>query len=254
LFAIQPRLLQLLVAGALTYQIAVHVPLLYSHRYSIGAIDLWLVLLTGIGIAALLQSRKPRMIAGMTALILAGVVAGELHRKYSSPLSPEIDKVPHEVIWRKPGGDITPMGTSTFTLIEPGKFRLTAEPNALDIPVRVPRLTSDGNYVLSLKMAIRAESQTNCRKMRVLYKRLVDPGFTDFQSIRLRVPADGEMHDYHLGATLPLALIANGDIRLSLECPAGTTVSIDEISIAEPKVATAYKLLYLKRLADNAHP
>lgn len=255
LLAIKPRPMQILIGGVLAYQVAVHVPVLYSHRYSVGAIDLWLVLLSAIGMATLLKSRGVRLIAATATLTFMAVVIGELHRKYSSPLSPEIAKVPHQVIWRRLGKDLAPIGNGGFTSIGPGDFRLAGEPNALDIPVRgVSQLDQAGNYVLSLRLAINAENKTTCKKFRVLYKRLVDSGFSDNQSTRLAVQEQGEMHDYHIGATLPLALIADGDIRLALECPAGTLVTISEISIAEPTVATTYKQLYLSRLSKAAGP
>lgn len=256
LLSIRPRPIQILIGGALAYQIAVHVPLLYNPRYSVGAIGLWLVLLAAIGIAVLLKSRSLGLIAGISTIIIVAVAAGELHRKYSSPLSPAITQVPHQVLWRQRGRDLAPIDNLGFTPVEPGKFRLAGEPNALDVPVRsVPKLSQSGNYVLSLRMAVSAEKQKKCERLRIQYRRLTDPGFTDGQSIRLRVQGNGEMRDYHIGATLPLALIEEGDIRLIMECPAGTLVTIEEISIATPLVATTYMQLYLSRrgLWWNSH-
>ena len=248
LLSIKPRPMQILIGGVLAYQVAVHVPVLYAHRYSIGAIDLWLVLLSSIGMAALLKSRSVRLISATAILTFMAVTMGELHRKYSSPLSPEIAKVPHQVIWRRFGADLAPISNVGFTPTGPGNFRLAGQPNTLDIPVRGSQLDQAGNYVLSLRMAVNWEKQTPCKKFRVLYKKLADLAFTENQSTSLRVQERGEIRDYHIGATLPLSLIADGDIRLSLECAAGTLVTINEISISEPTVAATYKQLYLSRL------
>lgn len=249
LLSIRQRLIQILIGGILAYQIAVHIPLLYAHRYSVGAIDLWLVILTGIGLATILKSKSLGKIITASLMISMAVAIGELHRKYSKPLSPEITKVPHQVIWQQNGRSLAPIGNIGFMMTEPGKYRLSGEPNALDIPVRgVHQLNQTGNYVLSLRLAVMVETESHCKKFRVLYKRLVDTGFTDSQSVRLRIENNGEMYSYNIGATLPLALISDGDIRLSFECPSNTKVVIDNMTISEPQVAGTYRQLYLDRL------
>ncbi len=249
LLSIRPRPIQILVGGILAYQIAVYVPLLYTHRYSVGAIDLWLVLLAGIGLAALLKSRNLGIIIAVSLMIVLAIAVGEYHRKYSKPLSPDITKVPHQVIWQQDGRSLTPIGNAGFMLTEPGKYRVSGEPNALDIPVRgVLQLNQTGNYVLSLRLAVMAGTDAHCKKFRVFYKRLVDTAFADSQSVRLRIEKNGEMYNYDVGATLPLALISDGDIRLSFECPSNTQVVIDNLSISEPHVAETYRQLYLSHL------
>ena len=254
LLSIRPRLMQILVGGILAYQIVVHVPLLYTHRYSVGAIDLWLVLLAGIGLATLLKTRSLGKIIAASLIIIMAVAIGELHRKYSKPLSPDITKVPHQVIWRQDGRSLAVIGNTGFIPTEPGKYRLSGVPNVLDIPVRgVHQLNMTGNYVLSLRMAVMAGKESHCKKFRVLYKRLVDTGFSDGQSLMLRIENNGEMYDYNIGATLPLALISDGDIRLSFECPSDTRVVIDNVVIAEPQVAGTYRQLYFSRL-NQASP
>jgi len=254
LLSVRPRLIQILVGGILAYQIAVYLPLLYTHRYSVSAVDLWLVLLAGIGLATLLRSRSLGKIIAVSLVIFIAVAIGELHRKYSGPLSPDIAKVPHQVTWQQNGRSLAPIGNSGFMLTEPGKYRLSGGPNSLDIPVRgLHQLSQTGNYVLSLRLAVIAGKESHCKKFRVLYKRLVDTRFSDSQSVRLRIENNGGMYDYNIGATLPLALISDGDIRLSFECPSNTQVVIDNLTISEPQVAETYRRLYLNRLS-NATP
>lgn len=254
LLSVRPRLIQVLVGGILTYQIAVYLPLLYTHRYSVSAIDLWLVLLAGTGLAALLKSRSLGKIIAVSLVIVIAIAVGELHRKYSKPLSPDIAKVPHQVSWQQNGRSLAPIGNTGFMQTGPGEYRLSGEPNSLDIPVRgLHQLDQTSNYVLSLRLAVIAGKEAHCRNFLVLYKRLVDPGFSDSRSVRLRIENIGGMYDYNIGATLPLALISDGDIRLSFECPSDTRVVIDNMTISEPQVAVTYRQLYLDRL-NNPTP
>ncbi|MHB9101285.1 MAG: ArnT family glycosyltransferase [Sulfuricella sp.] len=253
LLSIRPRLMQILVGGILAYQIAVHVPLLYAHRYSVGAIDLWLVLLAGIGLATLLKTGNLGKIITVSLIIFVAVAIGELHRKYSKPLSPDITKVPHQVIWQQDGRSLAPIGNMGFILTEPGKYRLSGEPNALDIPVRAGKqLNQTGNYVLSLRLAVMAGTDSRCKKFRVSYKRLSDAGFADSRSVKLRIENNGGMYDYNIGATIPLAMNGDGDIRLGFECPSSTRVVIDNMSISDPQVAGTYRQRYLSRLNNAA--
>jgi hypothetical protein len=248
LLSIRTRAIQVLLGGIVAYQIAVHVPLLYTHRYSVAAIDMWLVLLSGIGLAALLQSRSLGKICAVSLVTVMGIAIGELHRKYSLPLSPEIDKVPHDVIWRQDGRSLEPTGNMGFNLTEPGKYRLSGWPNSLDIPVRSgDKLFPAANYVLSLRLAVLAGKEMRCKRFRVLYRKLSDTGFSDNQSVRLRIQNGGGMYDYNIGARLPLALVSDGDVRLSFECPSDTRIVIESITIAEPGVSATYRKLYFSR-------
>jgi hypothetical protein len=45
---LRDRWLRRLLVGIVAYQVAVHIPVLYNHRYSVGALDLWLTLLAGV--------------------------------------------------------------------------------------------------------------------------------------------------------------------------------------------------------------
>ena len=111
-----------------------------GERFAIGILDLNAHVATGTG----------REVDDQLA-------AGELHREYSPPLSPDITKVPHQVVWRERGEDLMSIDNSGFMPVEPGKFRLDGEHNGLVIPVRsATKFSSASNYVLSLRMAVSA--------------------------------------------------------------------------------------------------
>lgn len=249
LLSIRIRPIQLLISGIFIYQIAVHVPLLYVHRYSVGAIDVWLVILAGVGLATLLDPKNLKTLIMATLIILIAVAIGELHRKYSRPLSPRIDISPHQIIWHQDGNNLIPIGNVGFTPAGPGKYRLNGEPNSLDIPVRgVQQLNPFSNFILSLRLQVTSNPESKCQKFRVLFKRLADSNFTDSQSINLKIEETGKIQDYHVGASIPLKLNSDGDIRLVFECPFNTQIAIDSLSIAESQVALKYKQLYFNNL------
>ncbi|MGD9858618.1 MAG: ArnT family glycosyltransferase [Marinobacterium sp.] len=69
------------------YAVAVLIPVMYNQRYSIGNIDLLLVIMAGMG-TALLFSKSFKTIMFVFALIFALSVIGGLHIAYSHPLVP----------------------------------------------------------------------------------------------------------------------------------------------------------------------
>lgn len=261
LFALTNRTMRWLFAGILLYQILAHMPLLYQHRYSVGALDLWLVLLSAVGLVYWLNLWQLSFLRFLViaGIILIGLIFGEWHRKNSSHFAPDIFAVPHEKIWLRTKKDLASTAVEGMTPLPNGRFIIKGEQlPAIYVPVHgVPQLNTTGNYVLTFEFSVAPDMKGDaCRRGQVFYKRLVDTGFSDNQSIPFKVNADGLNHLYHFGATLPLALISDGDIRLSLYCSPGTVVDVTRVLISVPQVADTYREKYLNSLARkklNSH-
>lgn len=248
LFALKNRAMRGLFGGILLYQILAHMPVLYQPRYSVGALDLWLTILSAIGLVYLSSSQTSRLkTLWIVGIILIGIGVGEWHRTNSAPLSPDIFSVPHDKAWIRTKQELAGMAIEGMELTPDGKMIINAEIPAVYFPVRnVPELNSSGNYVLTTEFSVLPKgTKDNCRDGQVFYKRLVDPGFSDAQSIPFKIISDGRQHVYHFGATLPLALISDGDIRLSVYCPPGTVLDIQRVVISVPQVAARYREKYL---------
>src|SRR5258706_371329 len=76
LAGMRDRWLRGVVAGVLAYQVVVHVPVLYQHRYSVGALDVWLAMLAGVGIAMLWERRRTIEMTAAACATLAGIMIG----------------------------------------------------------------------------------------------------------------------------------------------------------------------------------
>jgi hypothetical protein len=99
LAGLRDRWLAWLVGALLAYQIAVHVPVLYNHRYSVGALDLWLTLLAGVGVAHLLARRRAIEIAA-AGLAIAGGTAAAAHHAWSGRMpEPDVFAAEHVLVW-----------------------------------------------------------------------------------------------------------------------------------------------------------
>ncbi|MEO6696985.1 MAG: hypothetical protein ABIN45_03175, partial [Gammaproteobacteria bacterium] len=254
LFAVRPLLMRGLIGGALLYQIIVHIPVNYEHRYSVGAVDLWLILFSAAGLAYLISNyrtgKSALKLVALLVLMFAAIGYGEWHRINSPPLMPNILAVPHDVIWKREGNDLAALRGAAIVSEGEGKYRLDGDSLALYLPVRnVKELYYGANYVLSLTLSVQdAGAEKSCRGQ-VFYKRLDDAAFSESQSIHYRIPADGQPRSYHFGATLALGLNSEGDIRLSVYCPKGTVVKLERVLISIPQVGSTYRQRYLDKIA-----
>lgn len=255
LVAISNRAMRWFLAGIVLYQILIHMPLLYQPRYSVGALDLWLTILSAIGLVYWIKLWRTDFLKPLAiiAIILLGIGFGEWHRKNSAPLAPNVFAVPHDKIWIKAKQDLVGMTVHEMARMPDGRLIIKGRIPWIYIPVRgVQELNTSGNYVLTTEFSVTpASSKNECRDGQIFYKRLVDSGFSDGQSIPFKVHADGLQHVYHFGATLPLALISDGDIRLSVYCSPGTVLDITRVIISVPQVANAYRAKYLNALTDK---
>ena len=188
--------------------------------------------------------------AAVLMLMFAGIGYGEWHRINSPPLMPNILAVPHGVIWKREGNDLATLRGAAIVSEGEGRYRLDGDYPALYLPVRnVKELYYGANYVLSFTLSVQdAGVEKNCRGQ-VFYKRLNDAEFSESRSIFYRIPADGQRHSYHFGATLPLALTSEGDLRLSVYCPKGTVVRLEKVFISIPQVGSTYRQRYLDKIA-----
>lgn len=250
LFALRRPLIRWLFGGALLYQIIIHIPVNYEHRYSVGALDLWLIVFSAAGLAHLIADRRPLKLAVLLMLMVTAIGYGEWHRSNSPPLMPNIMAVPHDVIWKREGNELAALQGDAVVSEGEGRYRLGGDYPAWYLPVRnVKEIYYGANYVLSLTLSVQdAGAEKSCRGQ-VFYTRLDEAAFSESQSIFYRVPADGQRHSYHFGATLPLALTSEGDLRLSIYCPKGTMVKLEKVFISMPQVGSTYRQHYLDKIA-----
>lgn len=201
---IASRTLRWVVAGSVLYQVAIHVPVLYTLRYSVGAVDLWLVLLAGIGLATLYERRNARAIAAVAAVAIAGVAGGAYAYRYAGSPEPDVFRAKHQVIWETRGVKLH-AGTNEIAV--------------RDAPLFHPWF----NYVLVV------DSAGACDALRISYQRDADKDLgpevkrreadRDFGPVvERRMEGDGQVHRHQLGAIVPLGINAEGRLKIETPC------------------------------------
>jgi hypothetical protein len=257
LFSLRSRLMGWFLGSALVYQILVHIPLLYNPRYSVGAIEIPLILLAAIGFTHLLTGWKPQRrpilkLASVSIFIVAAITAGELHRRYSQALMPDILSVPHIEVYQWPKKDLASLAGNGMVAQGNGAYRNTEKQWSLDIPI--PELALSKNeeyYVYSINMTAQTNRFGRSCGLGTVYFRTVDePGFIEPKSLHFRIISDGEPHYYHVSATYgpsPLYPTKGGFLRIAGRCPGDSQIQLNNIVLSLSRVAQAYRNLYLSQ-------
>lgn len=257
LLSLRSHLMRWFLGGALVYQILVHMPVLYNHRYSVGALEVPLILLAAIGFTHLLTGwkRQPRpmlKLASVFIFIVAAITAGELHRCYSQALMPDILSIPHVEVYQWPKKDLATLTGNGVIAQGNGAYRNTEKQWSLDIPIPELVLSKyEENYVYSINIT----AQTNrfgrgCGLGAVYFRTVDEPGFVEPKSLHFRIVSDGEPHYYHFSATYglsPLYPTKAGFLRLAGRCPKDSQIQLNNIVLSLSRVAQTYRNLYLSQ-------
>lgn len=223
-WAVRETWLRWLLVGVLAYQVAALAPMLYTHRYSVGAVDLWLVLLAGVGVASLRD--RPRVAAATALSIAAAIAAGEYARRELGPPQPDVFRA------------------ARLRLFEAGPVRHAFGPGAAPLEVRVERPRHPFhpwfNYTVVIEASLAGDART-CGPLLVAYRREADPEFSAPVPRRL---AAGEASRVQVGS-VPLRLDADGTLRLDMRCSAPATLDVRTLTVFSPIGGIDYRERYL---------
>ena len=193
--------------GVLLFQVAIHVPVLYVHRYSVGAMDLWLVLAAGVGLAGLgWASWRRRAVAA--AAVAGGIVLGLVAFEKAGRPMPDVFAAARTRVWQGGEGRVGDPRAPLEIAVENGSWTL-------------------GNHVLVLELA-RGDGGEGCGRLAVAYRPRGSPAWHEAPLLRLR--GDGKVRRYQLGG-VPLHLGRDGTLRLALACAAPGSVAVRSAAV-----------------------
>jgi hypothetical protein len=200
---------RLLLGAVMAYQLAIHVPVLYAHRYSVGAIDLWLVIGAALGTATLLATRSvPRMAAVAVALV-AAIAVGHAAFSHGPPM-PDVFAVARQQAWKSPGGGIA----------------LSSASPRVDLDVApTPSFSPYFNHVAVVEVPA---GDARCETLAISYRAANGGEFS--RVVEWPVAIHGGSRVYQAGE-IALGLAPAGTLRLEGRCPAGAVMPIASVAI-----------------------
>jgi 4-amino-4-deoxy-L-arabinose transferase-like glycosyltransferase len=221
------------------YMIAVHMPLLYHHRYTIGALDVPLALLAAIGIAESLRDRKRAAVVAVVLVFALGVALAQLAD--AGPGSPRVERSPGQVLYSRDVAQIESMATENAQADGAGGYVL-APGAAFDIPIAFEeRLAGDFTATI-LGMAVTPIGRhPGCAAMRLRYREAAQAAYPAHRTVRVPLEADGTMRAVVVGTTYPLRLGPNGVLRIELECLYATALRMGRITVVATRRGAVYR-------------
>jgi hypothetical protein len=214
LAAVGSSILRWVLATTIAYLIVVHVPVLYTHRYSVGALDLWLALLAGAGIAEMARQRDRTELGWVVLVTAAGFGVG-IWAWFGPEAQLDVFRARNALVW---------------------DVRNVRGYGRMEIPIpQAPLFHPWSNFALVVDMA------SACDTVRLSYKRDGDAEFGD--AVVHRVQGDSKVRRYQFGATSPLRLHAAGRLRIEAPC----AMEIQRLAVYTPQAGSEMRERYLSR-------
>lgn len=218
------------LAGVFVYQWLVHIPALYTPRYSIAALDLPLSLLAALGGWAAWCRFGKKGFLGLLALTAAAILAGAYHQRYSAKLLPDLSSAEVRPVAHAAPADLEVSGLNQSPLKQPahsaeGRFTIEWQ-------------TEQAN--LAGQMLLKIDNLAIDRSCKRLWIATINPEGVIFE---IMVPLKGlrSGNDFiwgfgHLYDKGPLSTI-----RLTFDCKPNVNIQFDQLGIAQVSTAHRYR-------------
>ena len=222
-----------MIAGALAYQAVVHVPVLYNPRYTIGALDIILTLLSGFGIGALHRQKRPALAAvACAAAVLACIGLGAYHQRHSAPVMPNLSKGPHALMRR-----------AAIESIEIVGMRGNPMTAVAEVTASRPAIRWKGASLESAGMAIAnlGVDTWDSRCNAVVYSFEASDGLR--RELNLRLEGLPEHRDIAFGMKdlVDEQRKTDGTLSLTFDCPVGARLRFTELALYHASMGLHYR-------------
>jgi 4-amino-4-deoxy-L-arabinose transferase-like glycosyltransferase len=228
----QPVLL--VIAGSVLFQVAAHIPVLYSHRYSVAVLDAPLALLAGIGALTVLRHWSWRAQLSGTCVVLAAVAFGIVVANTSQVLQINIDGTPHVTVMDRSRENLQMSAGSGALPIGPGRVRTTAGVAEIDFDLTIAPIEAGRTYVLALDGALDSPMNRPSSCMVVYLYRTGSDAFSRERGIATSWNTDGRSRRIYNGVSEHIRIQEPGWLRLQFHCGEGATIDISRIALVQP--------------------
>lgn len=216
-----------------SYSVAILIPAMYNQRYSIGSMELPLMILAGMGLGGLLHSPLRYAVVAV-ALMLTGITIGSLHQRYGYPLMPDTDNnhiVPAAIA--KPQ-DLAFEGFSANPLQVDSRLEQTS---ARIVWHNVSAERRGGSPIIQLRF-----QQLDKRCKNIIYVYNAPDASHQTGAINIRGMGSSGVVNYgtlHMNHLEP----AHGNLQIIFDCPTGSGIKIDNLGLYLHQAGLHYRSL-----------
>jgi 4-amino-4-deoxy-L-arabinose transferase-like glycosyltransferase len=252
LFAIRRHAVLAFIWALFAFQIVIHVPALYSHRYSVSAVDLSLAWLAAIGAAYALFHLRIWLLPLWVGLVfwawsLVPATAANPH----FPM-PNVYGVPHGVVARYGIQDLPIASHDGFVRDEHSRWVQHADKASLEVDfTSLKDLTVEFSVALAFDIRwVRANHPAACDTVKFEYRGQNQASYASDRIWHARWRAVGaeptQATRYIVGAGTQIRVNEPGVLRMTFQCP-GATLAIDKLEVLQMKTIATYAKAYLAR-------
>ena len=220
-----------MVSGAAVYQCAVHMPVLYNPRYSIGALDILLALLAALGVAWLWSCpKRTSALACAGAGIIAGIVLGAYHQRASAPLMPNLNRINAPLLERAALDNLQARGWDGDPFS--GKAQLVSGEASIewqDLPLEF-------NEFAVLQVDV-SHFEGKCRQLRISHT--LPDGAARSTVVNLEGFRQGQNLSW--GMTPLVMPQPAGRLHMAFQCVPGTRMQLGEIALYDGRLGPLYR-------------
>jgi len=243
-----------ILVALFAYQVVVHLPVLYSYRYSVSALEMTLVLLAGVGVTVSLNKAHWPGLLG--AIIISAVLTYAGVRYAQVPHQPQLNiyDVPHEVLYSV-GDDGMPIAHFDGAVrVGRNEFEVTETTAIIDIDLTaVKNINRYTIPLISIKGSLAPSSQSRrCETVSYFYRKQSESAFSTtnvWQDIWL---TDGKLQLFILGNEAPLEIFEPGTLRLQFACGRKTRITLARIEVLRSIVGVVNREHYLKSIGAKS--
>jgi hypothetical protein len=227
------------VAAAFTaYIVLVHLPLLYTLRYTV-ALDVPLAFLAGIG--AIECARDARWMSGAAFAAVLALALGMPAMAERGPGAPHLEHAIVGPIWQRDLSNGEGVRLENMRRDAAGSF-VALRDAALEFDVGFPGMRPALPTLATVDLAIKAGTGARgCHTMYVQFHASDEAKFDRDRGLRVPLDADGQTHTYVFGAVHPLGLVRDGVLRLELDCDATARVEPGLVRVLESARGPVYR-------------
>jgi hypothetical protein len=263
---IRSRPLRIWFASAVVLQVGQLVVVLYNLRYSVGSLELWLIILASCGAARLLDGVRPNFSMvpygirlavdidkasgkilprlGLVTVVVLGIMTAHWHRRLSDALEANIDRAPMRSLLELTSQMVNASISNNVVAMQNGTYRLSGNEGLFALNVPPPPHNELGyNQVWMLELTINPPPGKSCRGGRISYESHQPLPDVPFVALPIDFKGDGVHRRYAISATYSfssLYVASDGILRFRPLCPKDTQVTIHKIALLESTAPTYY--------------
>ncbi|HUP90473.1 MAG TPA: hypothetical protein VM100_14035 [Longimicrobiales bacterium] len=237
----------LCVATVMTVHTLLHMPALFSFRYSVLCLEVGLALVAGVGLAWMVHTnQRTRLLSGGIVAVAAGAI-GAWHAAYSQIPSINVYGSPHTVLERFSVEHLPVTALDGMTKIAPGRYRFDAALAAFDVDLS-GRNDLDPYHPVFLAVAadsIPGAPSASCDHTYVSFRALKStPEFGP--PLRYDWIREETLSRLIIGGVWKLKFNQPGFLRLSFACDIGSEMQITGMELLQSTVGREYLAQYLQ--------